>query len=221
VGLAGESKINGLSILLGIVASLAGYVVWKQKDTLIQKTRRIFSLSAVVSIVTVIVFLGSYPFLWPNPLGRTDQILTDRLDEMRTQSISHAPDAITTLNQRLTVIPTRIFQDYATLHFEGAWILNIILASLGVGLTLLKIRDWLKGSGDGVAAMVLLAVGVTAAFPTFFTLLDWDRYYLFPVFFSTAFIAIASGWLGDRAFRWAKTGFRNKTPTSANEGGRQ
>jgi hypothetical protein len=105
----------------------------------------------------------------------------------------------------------RIFQDYAAFHFEGAFILNIILATLGVVLTLLKIRDWLKGTNGSLAALVFSAIALTASLPTFFTLLDWDRYYLFPVFFSTAFIAIALGWLGEQAFRWFKTRLVSKT----------
>jgi hypothetical protein len=214
VGLAGESKINGLSVLLGVIASLAAYEWWKQKEPIINKIRQIFVLSAVVSLVAIVIFFGSYPFLWPDLLGRTNMVLTDRLVEMQAQSISHAPDAITTLNQRLTIIPMRVFQDYAVFHFEGALFLNIILTCLGVGLSLLKIRDWLKGVGDGVAAMVLLATALTAAPPAFFTLLDWDRYYLFPVFFSTVFIALAAGWLGNRAFQWAKTRFPYRTPTA-------
>ena len=204
VGLAGESKINGLSILLGILASLAFYVIWKQKDTTSRMVRRIFIYGAVTSVLMLVVFFGSYPFLWPNLVTRTEMVLKDRIDEMQYQSVQHAPDAINTPAQRLTIVPARVFQDYAVIDFPGALFLNLALTCLGVWLTCLKIRDWLHNNGDGTAALVLLAVGATAAIPAFFTLLDWDRYYLFPVFFSTAFIVIAQGWLIEHAFQLVK-----------------
>lgn len=205
IGLAGETKINGLSVMLGVVVSLAGFVIWKQKDTIINKARRVFYLSAWASGVTIITFVGTYPYLWPNPLKRTMKILVNRVSEMQYQMVQHAPDAITTLGERLTIVPVRIFQDYAFFHFEGALILNIILVAFGMGLVLLSIRNWSTGPKSGLAAMVLFAIALTATIPIFFTPLDWDRYYLFPVFFSTAFIAIAIGWLGEYSFEWIKT----------------
>jgi len=204
VGLAGESKINGLSVLLGILASLAGYIIWKQKDAAGPKAQRIVIYGAVASIVAVIAFFGSYPFLWPDLAARTEMVLRDRITEMQSQSIKHSADAIYTPSQRLTIIPVRVFQDYAVINFPGALFLNLALACLGIWRTILNIRDWLRGSRDGTAALVLLAIGATAAIPAFFTLLDWDRYYLFPIFFSTAFIVIALGWLGEHAFQLVK-----------------
>ena len=204
IGLAGESKMNGLSMLLGVIACLVGFIFWRQNGTTTDKVLRTLRLSAFICAVTIIVFLGSYPYLWPNLLGRTIRFGQNRVDEMRYQSDHHPADAINTLEQRLTIIPARIFQDYAVIRFEGAWALNLALTLLGAGLTLAKARDWLKGSRDGPASALLLATALTASAPAFLTLLDWDRYYLFPVFFSTAFIVIALGWLGERAVGWGR-----------------
>jgi len=217
IGLAGESKINGLSVLVGVVASIAAFVLWQQKDAPTSKAgkaRRILGLSALVSVVTVVVFLGSYPYLWPNLLGRTLKIAQNRVEEMRYQSTQHPSDAIETLEQRLTIIPRRIFQDYAVFHFDGTRVLNVALTVLGAGLTAWKVRAWAIGRDDDPAALVLLTFALTASVPAFLTLLDWDRYYLFPVFFSTGFIMLAIGWLVKQARRWTldrgKTVYRPK-----------
>jgi hypothetical protein len=196
IGVAGESKINGLSVLLGMLACVLGFVLWKQTDAPVRKARRILGLSALVSGVTVLAFLGSNPYLWPDPVGRTLKVAQNRVDEMRLQTVWFPMSAINSLKQRLTLIPRRIFQDYAVLHFERAWVLNIALTALGAGLALVKIRDWFRGGVDDPMNFVLLTTALTASAPAFMTLLDWSRYYLFPVFFSTAFIAIALGWLG-------------------------
>ena len=42
--------------------------------------------------------------------------------------------------------------------------------------------------------MVVLLVGIITAGPSFLTPLDWERYYLLPIFFSTLFIAVAIAW---------------------------
>ena len=196
LGLAGEAKINGLAVLTGVVFSLL-IVFWKKREAIGPKIRQVVLLSALVTIVAGVVFVGSYPYLWPDPLGRTIRVLQNRVDEMQYQSVHHAPDALNTLSQKLTIIPMRIFNDYAVLNFNGAIILNVLLTLLGLGLVLIQLKTWLRNEDgkDGAAALTLLCVAVTASVPSLFTLLDWDRYYLFPVFFSSMLIAIAMGWL--------------------------
>jgi len=210
LGLAGESKMNGLSVVAGVILSIA-IVLWKERETVGRKIRRILSLSALITIVTVIVFWGIYPYLWPDLAGRTIKIFTNRVEEMRYQNINDAPDAINTMEQRLTIFPMRIFEYYAVFDFKGALALNLILTTVGIVIVAKKARDWwLKGRNGNLAAIVLLASAVTASAPTFFTMLDWDRYYLFPVFFSTIFIAVALGWIGRKLFDWLAPKFSRR-----------
>lgn len=201
LGLAAEAKINGLAALAGVLLSIL-IVVWKKQATLSSKIRRVFLLSVLVSTVTLVAFVGSYPYLWPNPLGRSVRVFQNRLDEMKYQTTQHTPDALNTISQKLTVIPMRIFNDYAILNFNGAIVLNIILTILGLGILLKNLGDWFKtGTKNGPAVITLFAVAVAASFPSLFTLLDWDRYYLFPVFFSSMAIAIGMGWLLQKLYQ--------------------
>lgn len=54
-------------------------------------------------------------------------------------------------------------------------------------------RLWLAGKGGSAASVVILAVAAVTALPPLFTPLDWDRYYMYPVVFTSLCIAIAVG----------------------------
>lgn len=195
IGLAGEAKINGLSVALGIIAATA-LIIWRQYISLSSKLQRGLTLGLLITLTTTGAFLGAYPYLWPDPLGKTVHVFENRLDEMAYQaSQQHGSVAIKTIDQRLTIIPVRIFDDYAIFHFPGAVFLNLALTLLGVSLLLAQLWRGLKNDDDVSAVATLLAVATTASVPSFFTLLDWDRYYLFPIFFSSMMIAISLGWL--------------------------
>lgn len=206
--------MNGLSVLAGIIASIA-LVLWKKRSVLGQKFVLLVGLGALVTISAAVAFLGSYPYLWPNLLERSVHVFQNRIDEMKYQSSAHSADAIETLDQRLTIIPLRIFNDYAIFNFTGAFALNGILTGLGLAIALAQIRNWVK---VGTAATSLLAIAVTASVPSFFTLLDWDRYYLFPVFFSSMAIAIGLGWLAQKIIV-SKLFSQIKTKLSQNQPG--
>jgi hypothetical protein len=151
--------------------------------------------------------------LWPSPVGRTLKMFEDRIIEMREQTIKHPVDNIDTLQKRLTIIPLRIFEDYAIIHFNGSLMINIILFLIGIKVAVSQATHWLKHKLDNAASIVLLTTGMLASIPAFFTLLDWDRYYLFPVFFSTIFIAIALGWIGTMMFQWVALKFSRQFAT--------
>ncbi len=199
IGLAAEAKMNGLSVLAGVVVATA-LVIWKKREALGKKIRAVAFLSVLVAFATAVSFFGSYPYLWPDLLGRSVHVFQNRIEEMKYQSNNHASDAIETLDERLTIIPMRIFNDYALFNFNGAFLLNGILTIMGIAISLAQIRIWFKTGKDGIAAVTILAVAATASIPSFFTLIDWDRYYLFPVFFSSMAIAIGLGWLLQRVY---------------------
>jgi hypothetical protein len=212
IALAGESKMNGLIILAGVIFCTIS-VIFKYKDSINDKIRRSFFISTLLIFLTGAVFLALYPYLWPSPIGRTHKMFVDRVTEMQGQTIKHAPDHIDTLPKRLTIIPREIFENYAIIHFNGSLIINIVLFLIGFTVTARKAASWLRQGSDNTASIVLLTTATLASIPAFFTLLNWDRYYLFPVFFSTIFIAIASAWIGRRIFEWVAPKFPRQFAT--------
>lgn len=211
IGLAGESKMNGLSVGVGVILATA-IVLWKQREPLSNKLRQGALAGMLVALTAALTFLGTYPYLWPNPLGLTAHVYQNRIAEMTFQSERPGQYPIRNLQERVTILPARIFDDYAVFHFPGAMLLNLGLTLLGVGLLLWGISTSFKRDEPVSAAVTLLSFALTATIPTLFTLLDWDRYYLFSVFFSSLMIAIAIGWILQKLYNQV-LGLRSKTQT--------
>jgi 4-amino-4-deoxy-L-arabinose transferase-like glycosyltransferase len=194
-GLAGESKLNGLAMVGAIVLSIVA-ALWRRADLSgLRKFTQFMKLNAFVIILTIVTFWGIYPYLWPDLWGRTVHVFQNRVKEMSEQTIAHPVDYIASPEQRLTILPARILEDYFPFPFQGARYINFFLTLLGLGIAAASAWTWIKGKENSPAALVFLLAAFAASGPAFLTLLDWDRYYLFPVFFSTMAVTIALGWL--------------------------
>lgn len=200
IGLAGSCKMNGLGVLLGVAFTIL-LLSWKEYPTLKQKIGVAFSASAIVVIISMFAFWASYPYFWPNPIGRTLKMLNNRVSEMTYQTGTHSPDSIETFAQRINIIPLRIWQDFAPIRFNGSIVLNLLLTLVGIAILANFSLAWWRGTSKNSTAFVLLAVGFFASVPSFFTMLDWDRYYLLPVIFSTIAISIAIGLSINHAYK--------------------
>lgn len=194
IGLAAGSKLNGFGSLAGVVGILF-LVIWKEKTTIASKFSTFALLSIFVTLVAVLTFWGTYPYLWPNPVGRTVKMFNNRISEMTYQTGQHSPDYIDSPQKRVVLLPTRIFQDYSTIRFQGSLAVNLLFTVLGIAVLIKKARNWWLLGEENLLAIVILALGFAASLPTIFTMLDWDRYYLFPVVFSSLFISVAFGWV--------------------------
>ena len=105
--------------------------------------------------------------------------------------------------ERVTVLPRRIFGEYASVHFPGSETLYLGLTALGViGLTWQTWR-WLSAGHSNGAGPVIATFTALLAGPSLLTPLDWERYYLFPVAFDILCVAVAVGWLAGLAPRAA------------------
>src|SRR5207253_3731044 len=69
---------------------------------------------------------------------------------------------------------------------------------------LISAWSWLRGGVGSGGSVVLLLVAFSSSFPVLMTPLDWDRYYLFPVFFSTVLIAVGIVQIIKSLSRWTR-----------------
>jgi 4-amino-4-deoxy-L-arabinose transferase-like glycosyltransferase len=198
-GLAGASKLNGLANI-GACVLVAFLCAWRLKASGAEKLRLALTGSALAGLAGAILFIGVNPFLWPDPVGRTIAMIQNRTLEMSRQITVDSPDYIGTWAQRFQIFPIRIFEYYAALPLP--FIINFGFFLFGLGLVGIVFWQWLRGKDVSAAAPALLIAAFCASIPPLFTTIDWDRYYLFPVFFSTIFIAVALGWIGRKLFDW-------------------
>lgn len=207
-GIAGAAKLNGLSIILtGLALPLLMLFAQTSNVSRSRILNTILFAWASLMLAAAFTFVALNPFLYPNPIGRTEKMVEQRLSEMERQQANYASTRISgPLIPRIFLLGERVFYQYATLRFAGSWILNILLCSVGLWFLVFAGWAWLRtGAGYG-GSLVLLLIAFNTSVPALMTPLDWDRYYLFPVFFSTVFIAIGivrivQG-LSDWAIRW-------------------
>lgn len=205
-GIAGAAKLNGLSIVLaGLALALLTLLAQTGNVSRSQILGTIPFTCASLILAAAFTFVVLNPYLYPDPIGRTKNMVEQRLSEMGRQQASNPSQRISgPLIPRISLIGERVFHQYAALRFARSWIINVLLCSVGLWFLLFAAWSWLRsGTGQG-ASLVLLLIAFSSSVPALMTPLDWDRYYLFPVFFSTVFIAVGILWIINSLSKWAR-----------------
>jgi hypothetical protein len=189
IGLAESSKLNGLSALAAGF-TLVIIIVFRKIQTRTLKIRFVLISFLLLILSSQSTFILLNPFLWPDPIYRTGEMFNHRIVVMRDQQVTHPETRIEGIGGHIKIIANRVFQDYAAIHINGFLLINIMLFLVGLSYLLFKSIQYLKYLDPNPASIAVLIIGVFASIPALFTPLDWDRYYLFPVYFSTLFIAV-------------------------------
>jgi hypothetical protein len=185
-GLAGASKLNGLSAI-GVGAAIAVGILLSPTQ---KSWRGAVSLAAVV-IAACGAFVLVNPFLYPAPMERTKAMFENRVREMNGQVKRNPEDNQVPLDRRVRIVPKRVFRTHSPWRFPGGGVVNALLGLIGVLWLASRLRRLWREPEGGEACLVLLASSVALSSPILLLPLDWERYYVFPVVFSTAFTALA------------------------------
>jgi len=190
-GLAGSAKLNGLSTAaagLGVVILRATRAArdWKTRG------RCVVIDSGLLFVCAVGTFVLVNPYLWPDPVARSLRMLDHRFYEMGVQVRVFPDSAIGGFSDHVRTLFVRVFQDYGGVPHVNA--LLVLAASLtGWGFILSVALGWLRGRGGSPSVVAVALVALSASVPALFTPLDWDRYYLLPIWFSTLGVAVLLG----------------------------
>ena len=199
-GFAGAAKLNGLSILAAGVMIVA-IIAIKQKNSVQRKLIFAGCASMVMFFLAGCSFVGCNPFLWRDPIGRTQKMLDHRLYEIALQQTRYVESHIDSGLERVQIVPKRIFQDYAALNMKGMLSLNIALFVIGFLRAIILAYQGLVNKLPNASLLAILLVGVSASVPALFTPLDWSRYYLLPVWFATVLIVVGLDWCVGELFQ--------------------
>ena len=198
-GLAWASKLNGIAMIVlnVIVAIILGI---KMNNSPKEKIDYSLWYGLVTGIGSLFIFLAVNPFLWEAPIERVSQMFENRTEEMSQQIVDY-PGSYMDVEQRIRIIPTRVFEDYASMKIPGVF--NFILTLLGIVVSI-----WAMFAKPNLSLnpghVVLLITAFITTVPIWLSPLDWDRYYIFPSLFSTIFIAMAAGWIINTVLRTSK-----------------
>jgi hypothetical protein len=190
-GAAGSAKLNGLAAL-GAGFALAVFVGMRWRGSLPGRLWAAGLCGLTVAVSAVLAFLALNPYLWLDPIGRTILMFTQKIDELSMQQRQYPGAAIHGLREGARLVSIRVLQSYATIRFRFAFILNFSLCLLGLWYSGRKSLLWLRSSSAEPASLTLLLFALTVAIPPFFSPLDWGRYFLLPIVYSTIFIAIGA-----------------------------
>ena len=198
-GLAGASKLNGLSLLAG-GALLCTACLWVTPRPVAARFKMaVAGAFGAVVLSAWTVFIAVNPFLYRAPLRKLGLMYDHRVTQLA--NIGEERKGIESLAEYIQVVPTRIFETYATLSFDGALYLNLVLCVVGGYYLFSKAIAFLRHQSTDPTQVVLLSVAMTTAIPSLFTPADWDRYYILPVLFSTVAIAVGLGYIMEWIYR--------------------
>ena len=204
IGIAAATKLNGASSLVAGVG-LCLVIPFVQSSAMSSLQLLSVSTFAVVALIlaAAFTFVALNPYLYRHPVRRTEQMVQQRISEMDRQQAAMPSARIDgPAIRRLLVIADRVFHEYAFFSFTKSWIVNGILCVAGLLWSGFVGAGWLRGQRSSGGNVVLLLIAFSASAPILMTPLDWNRYYLFPVFFSTVFIAVGSVWIIENLARW-------------------
>ena len=204
IGIAAATKLNGaFSLIAGLVLCLV--IPFVQSSAMSRSQLVGISTFAGVSLIlaAAFTFVALNPYLYPDPVRRTEQMVQQRISEMgRQQAAIPSARVDGSAIRRLLLIADRVFHEYAFFSFTKSWIVNGILCVVGLFWCGFVGTAWLRGHRSSGGTVVLLLIALSTSVPILMTPLDWNRYYLFPVFFSTVFIAVGSVWIIENLGRW-------------------
>ena len=186
-GLAAECKLTGaLGAALAIIAGFASiYFNQDQKDLGVV---RLFQFSTLLVLASALIsFVAVYPFFYVDSLTRMLGTLATRQNVLQAQ-LHDYPAQVISFWQRPVLLVKRVFGlplGWPTSVSVGGYILPLYFLGVGIYETYTTAQFFPRG-------LVLLSAAVVLGLPMCFTPLDWDRYYLWPVFFACIFLSIGS-----------------------------
>lgn len=204
-GIASSSKLNGMATTLAGLGICALLPCIRGKN-IINSERITFAITSAVFIVLAvgIVFISLNPYLYPDPLVRTRKMVEFRLTEIHKQTKNLPDDRISGIDERLRVIPFQILQRHASFRFTGAWVINIIFFSIGALYLLNNSLLWIRGKTNKYSSVIVMLFMLTVASPALLTPLNWERYFLLPIVFSTLCISIGIATAIRKLINWSE-----------------
>jgi hypothetical protein len=191
IGLAASSKLNGGSVIVA-AAVLAILAAWKAFSSRTERLRYAAKALAILALTSGLTFTAAYPFLWRDPVHRTVQMLGQRVTEMRTQQRLFRTVALDSPEERIKFLSKSIVENTASTDLVG-WPGTLGLAVLGLTAAISGAMKWIRRKSEDPVAVVLVTVGLAASAPVAGTLLQWERYELFPVFTISLFVCVGAG----------------------------
>ena len=190
-GMAGQSKLTGLACSAITVLGALIFVLATGEFSLSYKKWLLLTITCFTVSTSFLVFYISYPFFYENTLHRILTTFYVRGQVVQSQLKTY-PEQTISSNERVGILFQRIFKYPLSLEaFTSIQpVFNALNFLIAFGGLYYAVRQIWKRTADQKFFIVLLMGTIICAVPMLLTPLDWDRYYLYPIFFSCVFFAV-------------------------------
>jgi hypothetical protein len=191
LGLGGAAKLTPMLVSLPL-AAIGGVLLlhgmpWRSEDPAARRGQDLGWMLLTVPLVAFAAFVAAYPYLWPDPIGRTRTLIAFREREMDNQSslwdevaVNGLPEAVAKsvhwLGEKRTL--SGLFGTAVDDRFGPIWNLPWLDLALGAAglavLALLAVAHGLRSR----QALALAVLGGQAAVIWVGMRADFDRYHL-------------------------------------------
>jgi 4-amino-4-deoxy-L-arabinose transferase-like glycosyltransferase len=202
LGLALGAKLTAVLGFLAIVAWAVWAVVFRwmgARSTRVAapQVRASLTWAALVVATGFLVFVASNPFLYPDPIGRTQLLFQTRQREMAAQARDQPERAVHDLRERAALVWERsLFHETWSGSYAG-WPVEGALAILGAGwLTARAVRR-----GPGPDALLLLWVACIFGGVTWGLGFRLQQYFVPTAMMATVLAGLAVGWVAQMTWR--------------------
>jgi 4-amino-4-deoxy-L-arabinose transferase-like glycosyltransferase len=216
LGLALATKLTAaLAVVgVGVYGALAALNRWSSG---LPEMRRIVIWTTLALVLTAVVWIGSNPFLWGDPIGRTVSMLVQQQRIMEEQGVDFGGAVTANPLARARLVVERTFVENATPTFDlglppggppvfeptflnipapAGISLELALAAVGIVALLWRAAaSWWRGNRPGVETaflcwLVAYFAGIAANLS-----LDWPRYYVPTAYFGSLLIGLGAAML--------------------------
>jgi hypothetical protein len=201
LGLGGGAKLSPLLVGGGLGVIGGGLLV---ADCLRRRTvprDRFAWLLVAVSAATAMAFVACYPYLWPDPVGRTRNLVEFRAEEMQAQATDWPVMAVPTRVEALRRVGVNFGERYglttrAALAIETTTGRRLTLPSLEIAAALVGALLWSRrslrcGWRDSATLALLVLCGVVAVTVAGMRS-EFDRYHVPMAVFGAVAIGFAA-----------------------------
>lgn len=209
LGLGGATKLSPLATALGL--ALAGIILLGVALLLHRpepaQARRFAGLGLVVSASAIAVFVAVYPYLWPDPIGRTRNLFEFRAVEMATQASDWPEMAVSTRLEALRRVALNFTERF---NLVGA--ISDSLAGLPAPMPLRALEFVVAVAGVAVMAASAIRAGPYSPRMLAFVVLggqvvvtilgmrsEFDRYHLPMALLGALSATVMLEWIATRA----------------------
>jgi hypothetical protein len=224
LGLGGATKLSPLGVAAGLAALallLALVPTATGLDT--EARRKLAGKGLLIAVAAGVTFVVVYPYLWPDPIGRTLNLFAFRATEMATQASDWPVMAVPNRFEAMRRTALNFSEHYSYLgsftEITGLRVpravlqLEVLLALAGIGV---MTRDALRAGWLSARMLVLAVLGGQVLVTILGMRSEFDRYHLPAALLGAVAMSVAV-YAVVRAVRQGLSGWRSQHHTPAQE----